>query len=92
MRLNSTKRYAERRRDINDALDAYVDWHRECEAVQNAYRAWSGAPSVDAALAFDAYQGALDREEQAAKVYAGLITRVGHLGGARLAPHRRVQP
>jgi hypothetical protein len=87
MRLNSTKHYAERRRDINDALDAYIDWRGECEAAQDAYRAWRGAPSVDAALAFDAYQDALDREDQAANAYAGLITRVARLACASLAPH-----
>ena len=47
-------------------------------------------PTAEAALAFDAYEAALDREEVAAEVYAALMRRVGPLvetGLARQLPY-----
>ncbi|MFL5864575.1 MAG: hypothetical protein ACJ780_28080 [Solirubrobacteraceae bacterium] len=61
------------------AVDAYLAWRKECVAVRTAYLAWRRACAAEAALAFDAYQAALDREEVAAEVYAALMRRVGHL-------------
>jgi hypothetical protein len=73
------------RRNVDDAVDADIYWREECSAVREAYRAWSVSCSGDAALAFGAYESALDREERAATVYAGLLRRVGDLMQADLA-------
>ena len=57
-------------------VDAYVDWREEGAAVWHAYERWTCAPPADALFAFAAYQAAVDREERAADVYAGRVTRV----------------
>ena len=90
MRLKSLRRFRKRRDTREMAVDAYVAWREECVAVRTAYFAWRGAGAVEAALAFDAYEAALDREEVAAEVYAAMMRRVGHLvetGLARQLPY-----
>jgi hypothetical protein len=62
---------------VNEAADAYVDWREECLAVWDAYGRWTGAPTVDARLAFAAYKAALEIEEQASAFYASVIRRIG---------------
>jgi hypothetical protein len=47
--------------------------------VWDSYDAWQGAERADAALAFQAYVAALDREERASVVYAGLMSRLDQL-------------
>ena len=69
---------ARRRARVDAAFAAYTQWRSERDAVRAAYRRWSGAGPFDEALAFAAYQAALDREERAATTYAGLMSRVGH--------------
>jgi hypothetical protein len=69
-----------RKRMIDEAMDAYVEWREECIRVWDADRLWLSAERADAALAFRAYVAALDREERASEVYADLISRLGHLG------------
>jgi hypothetical protein len=64
---------------VDEAADAYVDWREECLAVSDAYGRWTGAPTVDARLAFAAYKAALEIEEQACAFYASVIRRVGEL-------------
>lgn len=90
MRLKPLRRFRTRRATRELAVDAYVAWREECAAVRTAYLAWRRACAAEAALAFDAYEAALDREEVAARVYAALIRRVGHLvepGLARQLTH-----
>ena len=58
---------------VEDAMEAYAHWRQECMLVGDAYGRWAGAPAPDARLAFAAYVAALDREEQAEKLYANLI-------------------
>lgn len=65
-----------RRRLVDDAIEAYVDWREECFAVWDAYRRWSRARRDDASLAFAAYSAALDREERASACYARLVSRL----------------
>ena len=79
MRLKPVRRLRKRRDTRERAVDAYVAWREECVAVRTAYLAWRRARGAEAALAFDAYKAALDREEVAAEVYAALMRRVGHL-------------
>ena len=86
MRWKPRRRSIRKRNTVDLAIDAYVSWREECGAVRNAYLAWRQAPAAEAAVAFDAYEAALDREEVAADVYAELVSRVGHLAEIGLAP------
>jgi hypothetical protein len=60
----------------DEMVDAYVDWREEGAAVWHAYERWTCAPPAEALFAFAAYEAALDREERAADVYAGLVMQV----------------
>ena len=64
---------------LDDALLAYVEWREECAEVWSICAWWASAPAEDARRADAAYRAALDREEAAAKGYALLMKRVGHL-------------
>ena len=61
---------------VGDAVDAYLDWREECDAVWEASDRWAHASATDAPTAVSAYLTALDREEHAANVYADAITRI----------------
>ena len=63
---------ATERQLVDRMVDAYVDW-REESGLWDANQRWSGAATAEAGLAFAAYQAALDRERQAADVYATLV-------------------
>jgi hypothetical protein len=67
---------AQRRRMVDQAMDAYVDWREECHRVWEAYERWLDAARPDTAFAFVAYVAALDREQRAAEVYAEFINRL----------------
>ena len=69
---------------VDDAVIAYVEWREECIEVWNAYGWWASAPPEDVRRAHASYRAALDREEAASKVYAGLMKRVGQPRGDRL--------
>ena len=68
-----------RKRLVDKMIDGYVEWRQACRAVNDAYRSWSSATGTGAAATFWSYSAALDQEERAAEVYAGLVRRVGHL-------------
>jgi hypothetical protein len=80
-----------RRRLVQAATDAYLDWRDQCHAVSDAYRCWADGREDDAALAWEAYEDALDREQQAAVLYAEQVKHLADLDtpdgelGARLA-------
>jgi hypothetical protein len=78
-------RDAHRRARVDAAVAAYRQWHSERDAVRAAYRVWVAASAAAEPLAFEAYQSALDREERAAKTYAGLMRHVRHLTETGLA-------
>ena len=78
-------RAARRRARVDAAVAAYRQWHSERDAVRAAYRVWVAASALAEPPAFEAYQSALDREERAAKTYAGLMRRVRHLTETGLA-------
>jgi hypothetical protein len=67
------------RKEVDEMMEAYVDWHEACLVASDAYRSWSSATGLDASVAFGRYVTALDREELAAAIYAGLVRRVGRL-------------
>jgi hypothetical protein len=76
LRLNFSWR---QRMLADDAVGAYSDWRGECAAVGASYRQWVGARREEERSAFSDYRSALDREEHAAKRYARLMRRAGHL-------------
>ena len=61
---------------VGAAVDAYLDWRDECDAVRDVSDWWAHASATDAPKAAAAYLTALDREEHAANVYAEAITRI----------------
>jgi hypothetical protein len=79
---NSVIVQAQRRRMIDETMDAYVDWREECMRVWEAYQGWRSASRADSPLAFLAYLAALDREERASEFYAERISRLDRLVAA----------
>ena len=79
MSVTARKRSLRQKHIVDEAVIAYVEWREECFEVWNAYGWWGSAPAEDVRRAHAAYRTALDREEAAAKVYAGLMKRVGDL-------------
>jgi hypothetical protein len=59
-----------RRRLVDGAIDAYVEWQEECLSLEDAYLRWSQGSANDRRLAFAAYTEALDREQLASRIYA----------------------
>ena len=60
-------------------MDAYLVWRDECTAAGDAYRRWTAARGTGVAFAFETYAAALNREQRACEVYAGLIRGVSDL-------------
>ena len=85
MRLKPPRCYRKQRDAGSGPSDAYLAWREQCVAVRTAYLAWRRARAAEAALAFDAYEAALKREEAAAEAYAALMRRVGPLVETGLA-------
>jgi hypothetical protein len=79
------RRSTRRRARVDAVVSAYAQWRAERDAVRVAYRVWIAASASSEPLAFDAYQAALEREERAAKTYARLMGRLGHVAEAGLA-------
>lgn len=61
---------------VDHLLELYCEWRNECAAVRTAYERFSTAAPPERALAFAAYEAALDREESAAQLYADQISLV----------------
>jgi hypothetical protein len=75
-----------RQRMLADAaVVAYSEWRSECAAVRASYRRWVGARGEEEPSAFSDYRSALDREEHAAKHFARLMRRAGHLAETGIA-------
>jgi hypothetical protein len=79
MSMKANKPSLHQKQMVDDAVIGYVEWREECMEVWNAYGWWASAPPEDVRRAHAAYRAALDREEAAAKVYAGLMKRLGDL-------------
>jgi hypothetical protein len=58
---------------------AYVEWREACSLVNDAYCSWVSATGPRARVAFWRYNDALDAEERASEVYAGLVRCVAQL-------------
>jgi hypothetical protein len=70
------------KRVLDKLIDAYVSWREACLQVSDAHSSWVSETGLSATSAFGRYMAALDREERAAEVYAGLVRRAGQLGRA----------
>jgi hypothetical protein len=70
---------------IDTAVEAYVEWREESASVWDAYRCWRGADAGEAGVTFWAYRAALEREEQAALVYARHMEEVALAGRSAAA-------
>jgi hypothetical protein len=68
-----------RKRLVDRLIDAYVSWREACLQVSDAYGSWASETGPEATSAFGRYIAALDHEERAAEVYAGLVRHAGHL-------------
>jgi hypothetical protein len=68
-----------RKRLVDKLVEAYVAWRETCARVDDAYRSWASETGPCGGLAFWLYMAALDAEEQAAEVYAGLVRRTEKL-------------
>jgi hypothetical protein len=62
---------------VDSMIGAYVAWREACIVVHGAYHSWASATGPGTRGAFRRYVAALDAEERAAEVYAGLVRRVG---------------
>jgi hypothetical protein len=62
-----------RERLVDELLEAYVEWRESCARVSDAYHFWTSEPAPGDRIAFGLYVAALDAEEHAAQVYAGLV-------------------
>jgi hypothetical protein len=67
------------KRLVDKLVEAFVDWREACARVDDAYRACASETGPCGRVAFGLYTAALDAEEQAAEVYAGLVRRAGKL-------------
>jgi hypothetical protein len=81
---------SQRRRLVDEAMDAYAGWRDQCSAVELAYSHWAEAGGNEAEVRHTAYSAALDREERAAERYGRLMRRVGALAAADLEPMKRL--
>ncbi len=64
---------------IDEMLERYISWREECGAVRMAYQQWSDSDPCEWGLAYAGYVAALDREERAARTYAGHVERVARI-------------
>jgi hypothetical protein len=68
-----------RKRLVAKLVGAYVAWRETCARVDDAYRSWASETGPCGTVAFGLYMAALEAEEQAAEVYAGLVRRADEL-------------
>jgi hypothetical protein len=90
MSTHGTRRYTmdklSRDRLVDKLVEAYVEWHEACARVDDAYRSCASETGRGGRVAFGVYIAALDAEEQAAEVYAGLVRRAEKLPGSEDPP------
>jgi hypothetical protein len=68
-----------RERLVDELVEAYSDWRERCARVSDAYRSWASGTGACGRAAFGLYLAAVDAEEEAAEVYAGLVRRADEL-------------
>jgi len=60
---------------LDEAVIAYVEWHKHAQCVRLAYDAWQGADGTEKPRRYAAYLEELDREQRAAELYATASSR-----------------
>jgi hypothetical protein len=77
-----------RERLVNKLVEAYVDRRGECARVSDAYCSWASETGPSSGrVPFGFHMAALDAEEQAVEVYAGLVSApITCPGGRTLQP------
>ncbi len=55
---------------LDEAVIAYVEWHKHAHCVRLAYDAWRRAERREKGRRYAAYLEELDREQRAAELYA----------------------
>jgi hypothetical protein len=68
-----------RERLVDKLVETYVAWREACARVDDAYRYWANDTGPHGGVAFELFMAALDAEERAAEVYAGLVRRLERL-------------
>jgi hypothetical protein len=71
---------------VDELVEAYVDWRETCARVSDTYRSWAIETGCCGRVTFGLYMAALDAEEQAAEVYAGLVRRADKLSSSENPP------
>jgi hypothetical protein len=71
------------KRLVDGLIEAYVSWREACLRVSDAYGSWASETGLGATPAFGRYVAALDHEERAAEIYAGLVRRAGQFSSSR---------
>jgi hypothetical protein len=61
---------------VDEFVDSWVRWREACEEVRSAYQRWGKCEPRQRGLAFSVYRAALDREDQAARVYSDWTDRL----------------
>ena len=77
-----------RERLVDELVEAYIDWRETCARVNDTYRSWASETGPCGRAAFGLYTAALDAEEQAAEVYAGLVRCADELPWSEDPPAR----
>ena len=54
---------------VDGLIESWVRWREACEEVRSAYDRWGQDKPAQRPLAFASYRAALEREDQAARVY-----------------------
>ena len=68
---------------VDDFILSWVSWREACEDVRSAYECWQRCKTAQRGLAFASYRAALDREDQAARVYSMRVDQVRDARGGR---------
>jgi len=68
-----------RERLVDELVAAYIDWRETCARLNDVHRSWADETGPRGRVAFELYTAALDAEERAAAVYAGLVRRADEL-------------
>ena len=61
---------------VHGLIESWVCWREACNEVRSAYDRWGQCRAAQRALAFASYCAALEREDQAARVYSMHVERV----------------
>jgi hypothetical protein len=67
---------------VDMLVEAYVDWREACVRVNDTYSDWISETVLGYRLASARYVAALDAEQHAADVYAGLVRRFRKLASS----------